>query len=181
MEENEFIPVDNTKTKNRPTKKPSKSKKSSTKKKNNSVFAKIDMQKLGTIFGSFFLLFSIFLSLACVSYFFTWQLDQDKLINASFFDFIFGQPDVEVQNWLGKFGAWMSHMLIYDLFGITSIGICFLMFLFGFKILFKKSLVAGGKAFSITIAFMLWGSLFLSFFSAEIHMLGGTFGFYANN
>lgn len=181
MEENEFIPVDNTKTKRRPAKKTSKSKKSSKPKKGSSVFAKIDTQKLATILGSFFLLFSIFLFLACVSYLFTWQQDQDKLINASFFDFIFGQSNVEVQNWLGKFGAWMSHMLIYNLFGITSIGLCFLMFLFGFKILFKRSLVAGGKAFSITMAFMLWGSLFLSFFSEAIHMLGGTFGFYANN
>ena len=181
MEENEFIPVDNTKSKKRPAKKSSKSKKSSKPKKGNSIFAKIDTQKLATILGSFFLLFSVFLFLACVSYLFTWQQDQDKLINASFIDFIFGQSDIEVQNWLGKFGAWMSHMLIYNLFGVTSIGLCFLMFLFGFKILFKKSLLAGGKSFSITIAFMLWGSIFLAFFSADIHMLGGTFGFYANN
>jgi len=181
MEENEFIPVDNTKSKKRPAKKSSKSKNSSKQKKSNSAFPKIDMQKLGTVLGSFFLLFSIFLSLACISYFFTWQVDQDKLINSSFFDFIFTQPNIEVQNWLGKFGAWMAHMLIYNLFGVTSIGICFLMFLFGFKILFKKSLIAGGKAFSITMPFMLWGSIFLAFFSADIHMLGGTFGFYANN
>ena len=180
MEENEFIPVDNTKTKKRPAKKSSKSKKTGKSKNGSSVFAKIDIQKLATILGSFFLLFSIFLFLSCVSYLFTWQQDQDKLINSSFFDFIFSQSDVEVQNWLGKFGAWMSHMLIYNLFGITSIGLCFLMFLFGFKILFKKALVAGGKAFSITMAFMIWGSLFLAFFSAEVHMLGGTFGFYAN-
>ena len=85
MEENEFIPVDNTKTKRRPAKKTSKSKKSSKPKKGSSVFAKIDTQKLTTILGSFFLLFSIFLFLACVSYLFTWQQDQDKLINASFF------------------------------------------------------------------------------------------------
>ena len=181
MEENEFIPVDNTKSKKRPAKKSSKSKNSSKQKKSNSAFPKIDMQKLGTVLGSFFLLFSIFLCLACISYFFTWQVDQDKLIHSSFFDFIFTKPNIEVQNWLGKFGAWMAHMLIYDLFGITSIGICFLMFLFGFRILFKKSLIAGGKAFSITMAFMLWGSIFLAFFSADIHMLGGTFGFYANN
>ena len=132
MEENEFIPVDNTKSKKRPAKKSSKSKKSGKSKKGSSVFSKIDTQKLATILGTFFLLFSVFLFLSCVSYLFTWQQDQDKLINASFFDFIFNQSDVEVQNWLGKFGAWMSHMLIYNLFGVTSIGLCFLMFLFGF-------------------------------------------------
>ena len=181
MEENEFIPVDNTKTKKRPARKSSKSKKSGKRKNGTSLFSKIDGQKIATILGSFFLLFSVFLFLACVSYFFTWQVDQDKILNSSFFEFIFNQSDVEVQNWLGKLGAWMAHLLIYNLFGVTSIGICFLMFLFSVKILFKKSILPGGKAFSVTMAFMLWGSLFLAFFSAEIHMLGGTFGFYANN
>lgn len=180
MEENEFIPVENKKKKKSPDKKPSGGKKSTKSKKGNSAFSKINKRKIATIFGAFLLLFSVFLFLACISYLITWQNDQDKLIDASFIDFIFNQPDVEVLNWLGKFGAWMSHLLFYSLFGISSLGVCFLMFLSGFKISFKTSLIPIGKAFSITIPFMLWGSIFLAFFSSEIHMLGGTFGFYAN-
>ena len=181
MDENEFIPVDNKKAKKSPSKKSSsEKKKSSPSKKSSSFFSKIDKKRVSAILGSFLLLFSIFLFLACISYFFTWQTDQDKIINSSFFDFIFNQPQVEVINWLGKFGAWMSHFLIYDLFGITSIGICFLMFLSGFKILFKTSFLPIGKSFSTTLLFMLWGSLFLAFFAHEIHLLGGTFGYYAN-
>lgn len=181
MEENEFIPVDKKKAKKSPAKKSSTdNKKSSTSKKGNSYLSKIDKKRITTILGSFLLMFSIFLFIACISYIFTWKTDQDKLINSSFFDFIFNQPQVEVVNWLGKFGAWMSHFLIYDLFGITSIGLCFLMFLFGFKILFKTTFVPVGKSSSTTILFMLWGSLFLSFFANEIHLLGGTFGYYSN-
>ena len=181
MEENEFIPVDHTKTKKRTTKKSSSTKKSSKSKKSKSFMSKIDLNKVATIIGSFLLMFSIFLFIACLSYLFTWQEDQDKLVNTSFIDFIFNQPEVEINNKLGKFGAWMSHLLFFHLFGIASMGICFLMFLLGFKILFKKALVHSGKAFSTTIAFMLWSSVFLAFFSNEIHILGGTFGYYVNH
>lgn len=181
MEENEFIPVDNKKPKKRVTKKSSGAKKSNNSKKNKSIASKIDMKKVSTIVGSFLLMFSIFLFIACISYMFTWQQDQDKLINSSFFDFIFNQPDIEIKNTLGKFGAWMSHLLFFNLFGIASIGICLLMFLLGFKILFGKSLLPSWKAFSTTMAFMLWGSVFLAFFSQDVHILGGKFGYYINS
>ena len=88
MEENEFIPVDHTKTKKRTTKKSSSTKKSSKSKKSKSFMSKIDLNKIATIIGSFLLMFSIFLFIACLSYLFTWQEDQDKLVNNSFIDFI---------------------------------------------------------------------------------------------
>ena len=181
MEENEFIPVDNKKTKKSTAKKSSSTKKSNKPKKSKSFISKMNMKKIATILGSFLLMFSVFLFVACLSYLFTWQEDQDKLINNSFVDFIFNQPNIEISNALGKFGAWMSHLLFFNLFGISSVGLCLLMFLLGFRILFKKALIHSGKAFSMTIAFMLWGSVFLAFFSNEIHILGGTFGFYVNN
>ena len=110
MEENEFIPVDHTKTKKRTTKKSSSTKKSSKSKKSKSFMSKIDLNKIATIIGSFLLMFSIFLFIACLSYLFTWQEDQDKLVNNSIIDFIFNQPEVEINYKLGKFGAWMSHL-----------------------------------------------------------------------
>ena len=179
MEENEFIPV------NQDKKSPSKKKKGETKslkngKKGKAWLDKIDTQKIATVFGSFFILFSFFLAIASFSYLLTWQLDQDKLINVSFFDFVFGGDQIEIHNWLGKFGAWMSHYLIYDLFGITSFGICFLLFLTGVKVLYDKTLLPLGKTFTITILYMLWGSVFLAYFSDNINFIGGSFGFHIN-
>jgi len=179
MEENEFIPV------NQDKKSPSKKKKGETKslkkgKKEKTWLDKIDTQKIATVFGSFFILFSFFLAIASFSYLLTWQLDQDKLINVSFFDFVFGGDQIEIHNWLGKFGAWMSHYLIYDLFGITSFGICFLLFLTGVKVLYDKTLLPLGKTFTITILYMLWGSVFLAYFSDNINFIGGSFGFHIN-
>lgn len=181
MEENEFIPV------NQERKSPAKKKKRETKpskkgkgKKGNTWLDKFDTQKIATVFGSFFILFSFFLAIASFSYLLTWQLDQDKLIDASFFDFVFGGDQIEIHNWLGKFGAWMSHYLIYDLFGIPSFGICFLLFLTGVKVLYDKALLPLGKTFTITILYMLWGSVFLAYFSENINFIGGSFGYHIN-
>ena len=139
-----------------------------------------DSKRFKVILGSTLSLLSIYLFLACVSYLFTWTEDQDRILQRSFFDYIFDTTEAPVENWLGKFGAWTSHLMIYRLFGVTSFGICFLLFVSGIRILFDYAIVPIGKAFTITIAFMLWGSLFLGFFSDKLNYLGGTFGFYLN-
>ncbi|MBL6660923.1 MAG: DNA translocase FtsK 4TM domain-containing protein [Crocinitomicaceae bacterium] len=141
---------------------------------------KIDFNKIATVVGSFLILFSFFLTIASVSYLFTWQLDQDKLINVSFFDFIFSGDQVQIHNWLGKFGAWMSHFMMYDLFGITSFGLCFMLFLLGVKTLYKKDLLPIGKTFTVTILYMLWGSVFFAYFSENTNFIAGSFGFHIN-
>jgi S-DNA-T family DNA segregation ATPase FtsK/SpoIIIE len=141
---------------------------------------KFDKKKLKVLVGSILSLLSIYLFLACVSYLFTWEVDQDKLLNRSFTDFLFDSNTPAVENWLGKFGAWTSHLLIYRLFGLTSFGICFLMFISGFKILFDLALFPILRSFIVVFSFILWGSFFLGFFANDVNFLGGTFGFYLN-
>ena len=180
MEENEFIPVNQEKKSTAKKKSKNKSSKKGKGKKGNSFLSKIDFNKIATVVGSFLILFSFFLTIASVSYLFTWQLDQDKLINVSFFDFIFSGDQIQIHNWLGKFGAWMSHFMMYDLFGITSFGLCFMLFLLGVKTLYKKDLLPMGKTFTITILYMLWGSVFLAYFSENTNFVAGSFGFHIN-
>lgn len=182
MEDNEFIPKSEKKQADpAPI---SKSKKDDKKEKNvsspnkTSFFDKIDKQKLKVILGSILSLLSIYIFLACVSYLFTWEVDQDKLLNRSFVDFLFDSNTPPVENWLGKFGAWTSHMLIYEMFGLTSFGICFLMFISGFKILFDLTLFPIIRSFIVVFSYMLWGSLFLGFFASNVNYLGGIFGYY---
>ena len=180
MEENEFIPVNQEKKSTAKKKSKNKSSKKGKGKKGNSFLSKIDFNKIATVVGSFLILFSFFLTIASVSYLFTWQLDQDKLINVSFFDFIFSGDQIQIHNWLGKFGAWMSHFMMYDLFGITSFGLCFMLFLIGVKTLYKKDLLPMGKTFTITILYMLWGSVFLAYFPENTNFVAGSFGFHIN-
>jgi S-DNA-T family DNA segregation ATPase FtsK/SpoIIIE len=186
MEDNEFIPKReagqekssssaNTKKTEKPTKQAKEKSPSRW-----SFAGKFDQQRVKVILGSTLSLLSIYLFLACLSYLFTWTEDQDRILQRSFLDYIFDTTEAPVQNWLGKFGAWTSHLLIYRLFGITSFGICFLMLISGIRILFDYTIVPIGRAFTITIAYMLWGSIFLGFFSDQLNYLGGTFGFYIN-
>ena len=185
MEDNEFIPKSEQKSADANPK--SKTKKEEKKVKNVipavkiSFLEKIDKRKLKVIFGSILSLLSIYLFLACVSYLFTWEVDQDKLLNRSFFDFLFDSSTPAVENWLGKFGAWTSHFLIYKLFGLTSFGICFLMFVTGFKVLFDIALFPILRSYMIVFSYTLWGSLFLGFFANNVNFLGGTFGYYLND
>ena len=186
MEDNEFTPKreagtenpssSTTKRKEGKAAKPSKEKTPSRWK----FAANFDSKRVKVILGSTMTLLSIYLFLACLSYLFTWTEDQDRILQRSFFDYIFDTTEAPVQNWLGKFGAWTSHLLIYRLFGITSFGICFLLLISGIRILFDYTIVPLGKAFTITISYMLWGSVFLGFFSENLNYLGGTFGFYVN-
>src|SRR6476660_8938644 len=65
------------------------------------------------LFGSMLVLFSISLFLAFVSFYIHGQYDQsavDKLTDRT----------VTVENWLGKFGAFLSDIFIYRGFGLAS-------------------------------------------------------------
>jgi S-DNA-T family DNA segregation ATPase FtsK/SpoIIIE len=56
----------------------------------------------------------------------------------------------------------------------------FLLFIGGFKILFGTALVPLVRTTSIVISYVLWGSIFLGFFSPQISYAGGAFGFFTN-
>ncbi len=141
---------------------------------------RLNLPKIKLFTGAVLSLLSIYLFLACVSYLFTWAKDQDQLMNRSFVAYIFNSDLPPVENWLGKFGAWTSHLLIHRGFGLTSFGLVFLLFVSGFKILFGAALVPLARTTSIVISYMLWGSIFLGFFSPQISYAGGAFGFFTN-
>ncbi|MFN5910794.1 MAG: DNA translocase FtsK 4TM domain-containing protein, partial [Bacteroidota bacterium] len=140
-----------------------------------------DKKKWNTILGATLLLMSIFLFLAAFSYLFTWKDDQSRVLQKGFFEFMFDNSQEPVENWLGKFGAWSSHILIYQWFGLASFGIPFLLFLSSLKRLFNIILLPIGRTYLRTMVIMLWSSFFLGFFSHKINFLGGAFGFYLNH
>ena len=90
---------------------------------------RLNLPKIKLFTGAVLSLLSIYLFLACVSYLFTWAKDQDQLMNRSFVAYIFNSDLPPVENWLGKFGAWTSHLLIHRGFGLTSFGLVFLLFI----------------------------------------------------
>lgn len=141
---------------------------------------KVDKAKMRNAFGVLLILFSFYCFLACVSYVFTWEEDQNEVINKNFFAYIFNNSTVPVANWLGKFGAWISHLLYYRLFGLSSLVISFIAFLIGFKLLLKITLLPIKRAILVSSLFMIWSSILFGYFAAFPNYFGGAFGYFVN-
>ncbi len=128
------------------------------------------------VFGGALLLAALSLTIAFVSYLFTWELDQDKVAGPDWWNFLM-DPKVRVENWLGKLGALLSHFFIHNWFGIPSFLLIPILFLIGVRVLFQVSLFPLRKALPILLFFTLWGSASLAFlFREELLYLGGGFG-----
>lgn len=182
---NEFIPKDSITEERSSEKAGSKKEKESKKRviKNplKEISGRFDRKKVKSSIGAILVLFSFYFFLACLSYIFTWTEDQDRVIDKSLFTFLFEENSEPVSNWLGKFGAWSSHLFIYRWFGLSSFGLCFLLFISGVKILLDIALVPIRRWYAIVAIMMVWGSLFLGFFANQVNYLGGSFGYHINH
>src|SRR3954464_2457205 len=127
------------------------------------------------IAGAVCLLTSFFLFVAFTSYLFTWQQDQDKVFQ--FGVKIFAVNDVRVSNLLGVLGAYISHVFIYNGFGIASYLFCTLFFIIGVNLLFAKQIFSVAR----NLRYMLIGLVVLSvafafFFGNSTFSFGGAVG-----
>ena len=126
-----------------------------------------------TIIGAFIALFGIFLAASFVSYLFNWQYDQSQLAN-------FSDKDVTVKNLLGKLGASLSHLIIYNGFGIASLYVPFLLFFSGSLLFLKGSLLRIRKFWGWGLLGMIWLSISLAFFAQKNLLLAGIVGYELN-
>ncbi|MBI4931176.1 MAG: DNA translocase FtsK 4TM domain-containing protein [Bacteroidetes bacterium] len=142
-------------------------------------------ERLHRVLGLALILSSIYLLVAFTSFLFTWQTDQDKVMG-SWRDLFFSGDEVnalpavqtEVDNWLGKLGAVVSHLFIHKGFGVASYFFVAFSFLAGFRILFKTSLFPLRKFFKRSAFVMIWSSVGLGYiFHNNYFFLGGTFGY----
>lgn len=141
---------------------------------------RINKKKVKSAVGILMILLSFYLFLSFFSYLFNWQTDQDRVMNKGLVEFLFEDNDEPVANWLGKFGAWASHLFIYRWFGISSFGFCLLFLISGFKIALNIRLMPILKTYGITLVFIVWSSIFLGFFANSTNYLGGAFGYQIN-
>lgn len=186
MADNEFIPKgqkpeENTvKTTTSSAKKDKSSKRVELKNPIAGLTNRFDKKKVKTITGSVFILTAFYLFLACLSYLFTWTVDQDRVLDKNLLEFLTEGDAIQVSNWLGKFGAWTSHLLFYRWFGISSFGIPFLLFLVGVRIAFDKTFLPIAKTVKRVFVLMVWSSILLGYFSYAVNYAGGSFGYYIN-
>ena len=127
-------------------------------------------------------LICIYLTISFISYLFTWKLDQDKVEGANFLEFVFTKQPFEISNWLGKLGAIISHRFIYNGFGIATFLLPFFLFVLSIKILTGIQLFSIKKTFKVSLAALVWGSIFFGFFfSSHLLYMGGNFGYQIND
>lgn len=142
-----------------------------------SFFAFIKNERFQKIFGLTLLLFSVYLVIAFTSYCFTWENDQTKVIGNLF------SPQTKVDNWLGKFGALLSHIFLYKWFGISSYLIAFLGFITGLRITFNIGPAYFKKAYIYSFFFLVFISVTLGyiFTDEKLLFLGGAYGYIMSN
>ena len=127
------------------------------------------------IIGLFYIFAAVYIGVACASYLFTWQADQDKVMGPSSYLF---SPEVRVQNWFGKMGALLSHLFMYKWFGVSSFLFVPLLLLGGIAKAFQRNISISANLWAKAVFLVVWVSLTLGFiFSDKLLFLGGGFGY----
>ncbi|MCD0471795.1 DNA translocase FtsK [Flavobacterium sp. JAS] len=127
------------------------------------------------VLGCLLILFSVALLVAFISFYVNgqWQSDQSAVTQL-------GDRSEVVENWLGKFGAFLADLIVYRGFGIASFVLVRLFFLTGMFLALELSLkklknIWFWDLFAIIIVSVLFG-----FFATSAPELGGTIGYELN-
>ena len=133
-----------------------------------------DSERVSKLFGIFLLFLSFYFFIAFVSYLFTWKNDHDIVFHFSWEMFL---ADVQVDNWLGRLGAFLSDSIIYWGFGISSFGIVYLLYKYGLALVRRVPLGYLGVTLQRTVIVMVIVSIVASFFFQKLEFpWGGVFG-----
>ena len=129
-------------------------------------------QKL--IFGCLLVLLAIAMTLSFVSFFINGQEDQSAINSIS------DRKEV-VQNWLGKFGAYIADFFIYKGFGVASFLLVRLFFLTGAFLVLNVSIKKLKNSWFWDLFVIIVISVLFGFFATSLPVLGGTIGFEMNS
>ena len=139
----------------------------------NPVVVFLRNRQFQTVIGSFLILFSLFLFVAFISFFFHWQQDL-SIINE------FTNSNAKGANLLGKVAATLSNLFIYEGVGIGAFVIPYLLFLSGLFWLFRTKLSKVITSYNWGLLSMLWISVTFGFFETSSNILSGTIGYEVN-
>ncbi|GAB3367155.1 DNA translocase FtsK [Arachidicoccus ginsenosidivorans] len=126
------------------------------------------------IVGATLLLIGFFLFISFASYLFSWKEDQDKVVN--FGIKIFSTEDVKVSNLFGVLGAYTSHNLIYNGFGLASFLLCTTFFVLGVNLMSGKKIFSLKRNIKYVIAGLLILSVAFAFLNSQLLHTGFAWG-----
>ncbi|MFD0992087.1 DNA translocase FtsK [Tenacibaculum geojense] len=127
-----------------------------------------------TIIGAFLIFFAVFLLIAFISFFFSWQEDQSTLTQ-------FANKKLATKNLLGKIGAKLSHVLIYNGFGLGAFLLPFLVFLTGVSLVFTAKVKKIVTSWNWGLLSMLWVAITLGYVHKKYAVLSGLVGYEIND
>ncbi len=144
-------------------------------------FGKFKSSKLVLTFGILLMSSAIFLLIAFISYLLNGPTDQSLVMNNP--DDAIRETARETTNWLGYLGAQSSNWLIYRWFGVAAFLLPPFLFLLGFRLAFKFSLVSLTRYATFALFFTFWVGLFTGYIVILVQgysywsFLSGGFGY----
>jgi S-DNA-T family DNA segregation ATPase FtsK/SpoIIIE len=127
-------------------------------------------ERFKVVFGLLLLGFALTITLSLISYVFTWKSDQSFEWSPEW-----NNISIQANNWAGKLGASIAHLLIDRWFGIASFSIPFIVWLIGFRML-RIRLMPFRKTILITSFTTITLSIWLGLFSLNNTLLGSGLG-----
>ena len=134
-----------------------------------------DDERVPKILGLFMLFIALYLTIAFVSYLFTWQEDQDVVARFTF-DLLF-MGEQKMANWLGRLGAMASYGIITMGFGLPSFAFIYLLVIYGRAFIVDQPLPELRWKLRYTVILMVFCSILLRFLFQKFDFyFGGVFG-----
>ena len=134
---------------------------------------KANKSKFKVVFGYILLFSSLVLFTSFISYIFNWKVDQSNV------EMIFDR-DVEVENILGKTGAYISHLFIYKLFGFSSFVIPMILFVSSYYVLFNKRIFDLFGKINWLLLLLIWTTILSGYLRSYFPVQSGLVGFEVN-
>lgn len=125
------------------------------------------------VLGCLLVLFSVALLLAFISFYIYGQEDQSAVNQLT-------DRKETVQNWLGKFGAFLADLIVYKGFGIASFMFIRLFFLTGLFLILEISLRKLKNIWFWDLFVIIILSVLFGFFATSLPELGGIIGYELN-
>lgn len=125
------------------------------------------------IIGALLVLFSVALLLAFISFFLYGQYDQSAVGALS-------DRTIAVENWLGKFGAYLADLFLYQGFGVSSFLLVRLFFITGMYLVLDMPVRKLKNTWFWDLFAIIIISILFGFFADFLPELGGVIGFEMN-
>ncbi|WP_460894271.1 FtsK/SpoIIIE family DNA translocase [Rufibacter soli] len=138
-------------------------------------------RRLQLFIGFFFLLSSLYLTIAFVSFLFTGAADQSIVESVTTEDV--KAAGLESENWLGLFGAWVSDYFINRWFGVASFFFVPIIFYIGYRIVFRRTTITFSSVMTLCLFGLLWGCVTAGYLvlmnssAAEFGFMSGAIGY----